>query len=351
MLFGKRNHLVGLDIGSVSVKVAEVVETKRGKSLKRFGALDLKPGAIVDGVIRDPGHVAEVIRELFVLYHIREVNVAVSIGGYSAIVKKITMPRMEEEELQKTIFVEAEQYIPFDISEVYLDFQVMGPNPQNPNQMSVLLVAAKKEMVDQYAEIVDRAGLTPCIVDIDAFAVQNIFGLTHPEQLAEVILINVGASKISLNIVKGGDSIFMRDVSMGCRQVNERIMALVGCSFEAAEELKIGEGAEQLDGDELRNIVSQVSAEWCTEIGRALDFFYSTYPGERIEQIALSGGGANIDMFIEALAAQTGARVSRVDSFAGVEVDPDSFDTEFIRKVAPQAAICMGLALRKMDDK
>lgn len=351
MLFGKRNHLVGLDIGSVTIKVAEVVDAKKGPVLKRFGTLDLKPGAIEEGMIRDPAYVAEMIRELFSLYHVREEHVAVSIGGYSAIVKKISMPKMEEAELQKTIFVEAEQYIPFDISEVYLDFQVMGPNPQNPNQMSVLLVAAKKEMVAQYAELVELAGLTPCIMDIDAFAVQNIYEATHPEDPEEVVLINVGASKISLNIIKGGDSIFMRDVSMGCRQIQERIQSIAGCSVEEAEDIHLAGGSTKLSSVEYRNIVSQSVSEWCTEIGRALDFFYSTYPGDRIERIVLSGGGANIDLFIDALTAQTRAVVSKIDPFAGVKVDSDSFDLEFIRKVAPQAAICMGLALRKIDDK
>ncbi len=175
MAFGKKGFLVGLDIGSRTIKAAEIIETKKGQVLEKFGLTDIAPGLIEEGTINDPEDVAESIRQLFKSYNIKQRNVALSIGGYSVIVKKINVQTMAEEQLQESIQFEAEQYIPFDISDVNLDFQILGPNENNPNQMNVFLVAAKKEMVNDYVNLANLAGLNPCIVDVEAFALQNIF--------------------------------------------------------------------------------------------------------------------------------------------------------------------------------
>jgi type IV pilus assembly protein PilM len=175
MAFGKKDTLVGLDIGSRSIKAAQIVDSKRGPMLKHFGIVEIPHGAIEEGTINDPESVAQSIQQLFKSYGIKSSNVAVSIGGYSVIVKKITVQTMAEEQLQETIHFEAEQYIPFDVSDVNLDFQILGENESNPNQMNVFLVAAKKEMVNDYINLVNLAGLNPCIVDVEAFALQNAF--------------------------------------------------------------------------------------------------------------------------------------------------------------------------------
>ncbi|MGD9173805.1 MAG: type IV pilus assembly protein PilM, partial [Desulfobacterales bacterium] len=232
MVFGKKDNLVGLDIGSRSLKAAQIAESKRGRELKRFGMTDIPHGAIEDGTINDPEAVAESIRQLFKGYGIKERNVAISIGGYSVIVKKIAVQTMDEEQLQETIHFEAEQYIPFDISDVNLDFQILGQNETNPNQMNVFLVAAKKEMVDDYYNLANLAGLNPCIVDVEAFALQNTFEAGYDPGDDNIALIDIGASKTSLNILKGSNSVFMRDVSLGCSQINQKIISLVDCSFD-----------------------------------------------------------------------------------------------------------------------
>ena len=175
MRLGKKFNLVGLDIGSRTIKAGEIVDGKSGPTLKSFGCIDIPPGTIEEGNIVEPAKVADSIRQLFKKFGIKENNVAVSIGGYSVIVKKITVQTMEEEELQETINLEAEQYIPFDISDVNLDFQILGENEHNPNQMNVLLVAAKKEMINDYVQLIQMAKLNPCVIDIDAFALQNIY--------------------------------------------------------------------------------------------------------------------------------------------------------------------------------
>ena len=351
MLFGKKDHLVGLDIGSRSLKAAEIEETKRGRNLKRFGITEIPSGAIEDGTINDPETVAESIRQLLKAYNIKERNVAISIGGYSVIVKKIAVQTMDEQQLQDTIHFEAEQYIPFDISDVNLDFQILGENETNPNQMNVFLVAAKKEMVNDYVNLANLAGLTPCIVDVEAFALQNTYEANYDVTGENVALIDIGASKTSLNILKGNSSVFMRDVSLGCSQINQKIVSLIDCSYEDAEQLKYGENTDRISAEDLKGIVSSVVADWCTEIRRALDFFYSTYPEDQIKKIILSGGGANIGEFRELLAVEASAEVDTINPFKDVYVDDERFEPSYMKKVAPQAAICVGLAMRRVDDK
>ena len=351
MLFGKKNHLVGLDIGSRSIKAGEIVEGKRGLILKKFGMIDIPSGSIEDGAINDPEAVAEAIQQLFKTYNIKENNVAVSIGGYSVIVKKINVQTMPEEQLQETIQFEAEQYIPFDIADVNLDFQILGESEHNPNQMSVFLVAAKKEMVNDYINLVNMAGLNPCIIDVEAFALQNVFELNYDAQEENIALIDIGASKTSLNILKGMASVFMRDVALGCGQINQKIVSLIGCSLEEAEQLKQGDQQDKISNEDLKNIISTIVADWCTEIRRALDFFYSTYPEDQITRIVLSGGGANIGEFRQLLGAETSAHVEMINPFQNLHIDDDAFDAGYIQQIAPQAAICMGLAIRRVDDK
>ena len=352
-MFGaKGNRLVGLDIGSKTIKAAEIIESKKGFALSKFGMVDIAPGLIEDGTIKNPEAVADTIQTLFKSYGIKNHRVAISVGGYSVIVKKISVQSASEEQLQDTIHFEAEQYIPFDIKDVNLDFQILGENENNPNQMNVLLVAAKKEMINDYVNLAEMAGLEPRIIDVDAFALQNVFEINYETSIDNAIaLIDIGASKTSLNILKGDTSVFMRDVSLGCGQINQKISALIGCSAEESELIKFGESSEKITHEDLSEIISSVVADWCTEIRRALDFFYSTYPDDQIKKIILSGGGGNIQEFRQLLAVETSAEVSTINPFQQFLYDGDKFDSDYLEKIAPQASICMGLATRKMDDK
>jgi type IV pilus assembly protein PilM len=351
-MFGNKTRLVGLDIGSKAIKAAEVIESKKGYTLSKFGMVDIPPGLIEEGAIKDPEAVADIIRNLFKSYGLRNRNVALAIGGYSVIVKKISVQSTTEEQLQDTIQFEAEQYIPFDINDVNLDFQILGENDNNPNQMNVLLVAAKKEMVNDYVHLAELAGLDPRIIDVDAFALQNVFELNYePTPEDNIALIDIGASKTSLNILKGDTSVFMRDVSLGCGQINQKIAALVDCSLDEAEAIKFGEGSGKISAEDLSDIISSVVTDWCTEIRRALDFFYSTYPDDQIKKIILGGGGGNIQELRQLLAVETSAEVQTINPFQRFFLDSDKFDTDYLEKIAPQASICMGLATRRVDDK
>jgi type IV pilus assembly protein PilM len=216
--------------------------------------------------------------------------------------------------------------------------------------MSVFLVAAKKEMVSEYINLVHMADLNPCIIDVEAFALQNIFEFNYDAKDETIALIDIGAGKTSLNILKGLSSLFMRDVSLGCGQINQKIVSLAGCSLEEAEQMKFGGQNGKISPEDLNEIVSSIVSDWCAEIKRALDFFYSTYPDDTITKIILSGGGANIKEFRQLLATEASAEVETINPFNKLEV-ADNLDSSYLEKIAPQAAICMGLALRRVDDK
>jgi len=373
-MLSKKTHLIGLDIGSRTIKAAEVIQLKGSLSLKKFGMIQIAPGAIEEGAIRNHETVVEAIQKLFSENHFKVKNVATSIGGYSVIVKKINIQNMPEEQLQETIAFEAEQYIPFDINDVNLDFQILGENETNPNQMSVLLVAARKDMIDEYVSLIDLAGLNPCVVDVDAFALQNCYEANYPsEDGSNVALIDIGASKTSLNILRGTTSEFIRDISSGCDQINTQIMSAFNCTFEESERLKFGkapdnrsafnctfEESERLkfgkapdnrSAEEVEDIVHSVVSEWSREVRRALDFYYSSFPENQIQQILLSGGGANVKSFQKLIAEEAQTQVNTLNPFANVSTETIPGGTESLNRIGPQAAICLGLALRRMDDK
>jgi type IV pilus assembly protein PilM len=361
MVFTRKDHLVGLDIGSQSIKLAEIKTSKAGRILKKFGMTELPPGLIEEGAINDPQLASDTIRQLFKTLNVKEKKVALSIGGYSIIVKKINLQKVSEDQLLETIHFEAEQYIPFDISDVNLDFQVLGESEHNPDQISVLLVAAKQELINDYINLVQMAGLHPSIIDVDAFALQNIYessylpsgggnGAAAAEE-AVTALVDIGASKTSLNILKGASSLFMRDISLGCGLINQKIASQCDCSQDEAEQLKRGESSERLSSGDLKQIVSEMASEWTDEIRRALDFYYSSFPDDHIERILMSGGGSRISDIRERLISETGAEVDIIKPFGNLMVSEEGFDASYLQQIAPQAAIALGLALRRVDDK
>jgi len=351
MIFRSKNELIGLDIGSRTIKAGEVAETNKGLILKRFGMAEIPPGMIEEGTVNDPEGVSRCIKNLLKDHNFKSRNVAVSIGGYSVIVKKIVMAAMEEEQAQETIPFEAEQYIPFDIADVNLDFEILGPNEHNPNQMNVLLVAAKKEMIDGFVNLVNMADLNPCVVDVDAFALQNIFKANYDAVEENVALIDIGYSKTSLNILKDETSVFMRDVSLGCGQIDQQIASKLACSVEEAEKIKLTRESDRISAEQLAEIVTSIVSEWCLEIRRALDFFYSTYPEDQIQKIILSGGGGHIQEFRQLLSIEASADVKTIDPFQKIHTDEKIFEKRYLEEIAPQAGICLGLALRKVNDK
>ncbi len=363
MLFKKKDNLVGLDIGSKTLKVAELSKVDDGYRLVKFGIKNIATGLIEEDGIKDSNAVAQSIKELYKETNIKESNVAISVGGFSVIVKTITVNKMSDNELQENIAHEAEQYIPFDINDVNLDYQIINEdkhgsdqiedeNSRGSDQDNVLLVAAKKDLIKDYLNVLEIAELNPCIIDVDAFALQNIYEVNYEPKNESIALINIGYKKTSLNIVKNKMSLFMRDVSFGCSQIDDGITAKIKCSADEAEKIRCGKiKSDKLSIKQVKAITMPVIDGWATEIRRALDFFYSTYPDEQIETIMISGGGANISGFKKILAEQTSAEIFILNPFEKIDLESISLDKSFINKNAPQAAICMGLAIRKVGDK
>ncbi|MFP4473922.1 MAG: type IV pilus assembly protein PilM [Desulfatibacillaceae bacterium] len=348
----KHETLIGLDIGSGSIKLSELENRKGVWVVRKYGMVDLPMGAIEEGIIRDANRVAERISELRENTGIREVNAAISIAGYSVIVKNISVQKMSDEEMQENLHVEAEQYLPFDVKDVYLDFHIVGENADRENQMNLVLVAAKKDMVDEYVSVVEMANLNPCIMDVDAFALQNIYDLCYEAADEEVVaLVDVGATKTNVNILKNRSSVLIRDVSMGGLQITQEIMARTDCSFEEAERWKVNGQSDKLSAEEMEEIFTSACDRWCEEIRPAIDFFYSVNSETRIDKIFLSGGGGLVSGFQQMLSASTGITTEYLNPFQNMEIEDASLDTNNLDRISPQAAISLGLALRRVGDK
>jgi type IV pilus assembly protein PilM len=352
MAFTKKDHLVGLDIGSSVIKVAELQLSKKDKILKKFAMTPVAPGAIIDGRIVEMETVAEAIRSLFKAQKIREKNVAISTGGHSVVIKTINTARVAEKQLQESIVAEAEQYIPYDIEDVNIDYQILGESEFSPEQMNVLLVAVKKDLVAEYMDLTARAGLTAKIIDVDTFALQNIYE-TLPGQNPEdiVLLLDVGASKTSVNIIRDNTSMMMRDNGSGTHQIVEQISTLFETDLQTAEKLLQAPVKSAPDPDGMARILTDVANAWCAEICEVVHTFESNTNDSAVSKIIISGGGAYVRGLADNLESELGARVTTLNPFEGLQVNPKKFSAEFLSRMAPQAPIALGLALRRVDDK
>lgn len=348
--FRRQQLAVGLDIGSYSVKVCEFAEAgKNCRRLVKLGSALLPEGAMVDGILQDPNAVSQVIANLLKNLQIKSKKVAISMSGYSVIVKKINLAVMSDKELANHIQSEAEQYIPFDISDVYLDFQDLKTNTENSDRTDVMLVAAKKEVVDGYLTMLRGIGLQPVVVDVDAFALENSFTYTYGGMDENVALVDIGATKMSINILAHGTSILARDVVMGSRQITEQIQDQCGFESETAEEVKTGRMGPGEQQACLEEIFVRNCTQWILEIKKALDFYLSSHADEGIDRLVLSGGGARIKGFEQFLREETGIKTEIFNPFTRVEISPDKIDPAYVNYIAPEMAIAAGLAIRAVE--
>ena len=352
-LFSKKKGLVGLDIGSSAIKAVELRAGGKGGSeyqLVNIGIEPLPPEAIVDGAIMDSGSVIDAIQRLFTAQKIKTADIATSVSGNAVIVKKISLPQMSPEELAESIHWEAEQYIPFDIQDVALDYEVVDGG--SGGNMDVLLVAVKKDKISDYTSVISQAGKSPQIVDVDVFALQNCHEINYGQDAGRVIaLLNVGASIMNINIVKGSNSVFNRDIAVGGNQYTDAIQKDLNLSFDQAETLKRGGQVEGASGDSLPPILQSVSENIALEIQKTFDFFKATSSEDRIDQIYLSGGTSKVPGLQELLADRFETPVEVLNPFNSVTYNPRDFDPDFIAEVGPSAAIAVGLAVRKVGDR
>ncbi len=350
--FGSR-PLVGLDIGSSSVKAVELAATPEGFDLLRVGTAPVPPESIVQGAFLNSGAIVDAIRAALDAGKIRAQDVCTAVAGHSVIVKKIALPRMSQDELEESIRWEAEQYIPFDVNEVNLDFQILSES-EGEEQMDVLLVAVKKDLIDDYVQVLGEARLRPAVIDVAAFAVQNAYEANYGTSEEVTALVHIGAQTVHLDVVQSGMPLFTRDISAGGNQYTEEIQKLLSLGFEEAERMKIGGGASEEDQEvvpqEVEEAVRSVSESLVGEIARSIDFFSATAAGNEVSRAVLSGGGAQVPGLDKAFQERTGLPVSMMNPLARMRPSK-RFDPEFLEEVGPRLGVAIGLALRRLDEQ
>ncbi len=354
MIFRRAESLVGLDIGSSAVKAVTLRRTSRGREAVAVASEPMPRDSIVDGDVVDRDVVTEVIRQALDRNGSRTRRVVTAVSGNAVIVKRVTLPLMDEDDLAESIRWEAEQYIPFDIKDVNLDYQVLqaGTDAANRASMEVLLVAAKKEKVADYADVISRAGGVPVVVDVAAFALQNAFEINYGVDGERVtMLVNAGASGMNINIVEGGQSLFTRDIAMGGNAYTEALQSELGLSFEDADRLKRGQSVDGAGPEDADPVVGTITEHLLLELEKTFAFFKATAARERIDELVVSGGSAGIPGFFQALETRFDIPVSPFDPFRRIACDPGKRGGDGHRELGSTVAVAVGLALRLGDDR
>jgi type IV pilus assembly protein PilM len=347
----KKGSTVGLDIGSSLIKVVEIDHAGSRPKITHFGLHKLPPEAIVEGEIMDRDLVIEGIKECIERAGVTSPSIVSAISGRAVIVKKVVMDKMSPADAQEAIYWEAEQHVPFDIDDVCLDFQILKDDI-GANQMEVLLVAAKKDMVNTHASLIRDAGFTPSVIDVDSFAVQNCFERNRGESgdggKRVVGLINIGSDVTNINIVQDDSPHFTRDISVGSNNFVEVIQKELGVDYEEAQKIICGELGNRAP-EKIKSIMRESSKDLSLGIERSLQYLKAAGDAERIDEIVLSGGGANIPFLKEILSEKHGIEISIHNPLAGIDCEEGVFGEHeaAIDKIAPLLTVGIGLALRK----
>lgn len=342
----KEELVIGIDIGTHAVKICQLQRMARGGyRLLAAGSALLPAEAVEDGAIHDPEAVGKVVAALLKNLKIKGKKVGISISGYSVIVKKINLETMSDEELAQYIATEAEQYIPFDVNGVYLDFQRLPSKKPGSDRDDIMLVAAKKDVVNEYLNMLSMLKLSPVLVDVDGFALSNMWSVANDSGI-NTALIDIGASKMNINIIADGVSVLARDVVVGSEQLTNQIAVALDVEYEQAEKIKIGTVTLPEYDEKIRAIFAKVCGQWVAEIKKATDLYRSNNPKRTLQSIVLSGGGSKVAGLPEFIAQETQLPVSIFDPFKHMQVDEKKFDRQYLSVIGPEMAIATGLAIR-----
>ena len=354
MFFSRSKSLVGLDIGTSSVKAVELKELGKGRGfqLVSMGMEPLSPEAIVDGAIMDSGLVIDAIQKVFANNRIKSSDVAISLSGHAVIIKKISLPVMNPDELAESIQWEAEQYIPFDVDDVNIDYQVLeGSATAGEGNMDVLLVAVKKDKINDYTSVITQAGKNAMVADVDVFALQNAYEANYDSVGNKLIaLVNIGAGVTNIAIMKDGASIFWRDISVGGNHYTDALQKELNLSFDQAEAAKRGEHVG-VPHDRVIAILDAVSEQVGTEIQKTLDFFKATSASDPVSLIQITGGAARTPNLMSYLSRRFGTQVEMMNPFRNIQINERAFPPDRLEPMTAAAAVAVGLALRKVGDK
>lgn len=342
-LFGRSKLSAGLDIGSGFVKLVVVDHSKAEPEIVQIATSPLVPDAIVEGEIMDPALVAATVRSVVESAGLKKKDVAAAVGGHDVIIKRIPMDRMSQTDAREVIRWEAEQHVPFDMENVQLDFQILDPDAGGA-QMQVLLVAAKRELIENRLSLLQDAGLSPTMIDVDAFALHNAFEFSHPDALNGLVaLVNLGHESTNVNLMEGGRPLLVRDIPFGTRRLREALQRERGLTADAAEDILLG----RADSTQLRTLIADRIDELAVGIERAAAFVVAQSGGEGIGRVFLSGGGARIPGVTDALGERLGVRTEIANPLKRVGIRPEVLDTVNVEELAPMLMLPMGLALRK----
>jgi type IV pilus assembly protein PilM len=349
-LFSRQKKLFGLDIGSSAVKAVELRQSSKGYEVIHAGMEPLASDTVVDGAIMDALSVADSINKVLAEQRIKARNVATSVSGHSVIVKKVSLPQMSKEELDESIQWEAEQHIPFDISDVNLDYQVLEAASATGNT-ELLLVAVKKDKISNHTNVITQAGRSPVVVDIDAFALQNAYEANYAPALnSTVALLNIGASIMNIVVAHGSTLLFTRDVSAGGNQFTDILQKELNLSFEEAEQVKQGKVIEGISQENIAALMQSVSEVLLLEIQKTFDFFRATSVNEQIQRIYVSGGCSQVTGLLDQLKNKFKMPVEFLNPFNRIAIGK-GIDIGKLETISPSMAIAVGLALRSFDSE
>lgn len=350
-----RPPLVGLDIGSSAVKAVALKRGRAGWSLVAAGEAPMPDGAVKDGAAAEPEAVSEAVSQVLDSIKMRRARVSAALSGHAVIVKKLSLPTMSEAELGDAIPWEAEQYIPFDLSEVQLDYQVVNSAVQSADgktSLDVLLVAAKRDRIDDRAGVISQSGRRPVVIDIEAFALANAYQLNYPERTDPFsALIHVGQNVTIVCLLERGEPIFTRDISIGGQVHLDAVLHELGGSGVdelAAKRILHGQFPQDVSPDQVTNVLREASGQLVLEVRKTIDFYRATAPVERLSRIVLSGGAWQAVGLVEMLASEFGAPVDVFDPFRRITRPSRGLGVDV---VGPAYAVAVGLAMRQEGDK
>jgi len=342
--FGRNATTVGLDIGSGLIKLVAISHASGGPVLTKVAFTSVVNDAIVEGEVMDPGIVADAIKGLMASAGIKAKKVVTAVGGRDVIIKKISMDRMKEAEAREVIRWEAEQHVPFDMDNVELDFQILDPEADGL-QMTVLLVAAKRELVETKLALLSDVGLEPSVIDVDAFALHNAFEVNYPAAMSGAVgLVNIGHEVTNINILDDGVPILTRDLPIGTRRLREDLQREHGLSATDAEALIRGyDRSPQLD-----SVIAARTEEIATGLERAIAFLSTSLKGDgQMKAVYTCGGGSRTPGLTEALGQRLRKPVELANPLATMSVREGALESLVTDEVAPLLMLSIGLALRK----
>jgi len=354
MLFGKKKSVAGLDVGSSSIKMVKLEGKMNNLSLVGLGFENLPDNTIVDGQIMELNTVSEVIQNVCTNHQINCTQVVTGVSGHSVIIKNIVLPPMSREELEESIDWHAEEHIPYDLADVSLDYQITD---ETPDATQVLIAACKRERIDNLKQAIQLSGRQAVVIDVDTFALQNCYEINYqPDDSQVVTLLNIGASTMNVNIVRGTHSLFTRDITVGGSQFTDVLQRNLGLSFQEAEAVKRGvlNASENVDEKAIEPLMSNVTEMVAMEIQKTFDFYRATNEDSEnvlVQKILISGGGSKLTGLAEELSARLELPVEVLDPFRSIKVDTRKFDPDYLSEIMPEMAVAVGLAVRGVEAK